>query len=51
MNFEVSNMIGNNISAPRIQEAISQLNCIRRVRGRAFEVFGFGNDIDVCEYS
>ena len=50
-NLEVSKLIGSNISPPRIQEAIRQLNGIRHVRERAFEAFGIGDDSEVNESS
>ena len=50
-NLEVSKLIGSNISPPRIQEAIRQLNGIRHVRERAFEAFGIGDESEVNESS
>jgi hypothetical protein len=50
-NLEVSKLIDSNISPPRIQEAIRQLNGIRHVRERAFEAFDIGDDSEVNESS
>jgi len=51
MNLEVSTILGSNISPERIQETIRQLNGIRRVRSRALDALGIGDDSQSRDYN
>jgi len=51
MNLEVATLLGSNISGGRIQEAICELNGIRRIRDPALSALGLGDSGEMSEYN
>ena len=51
MNLEVATLLGSDISGPRIEEVIRQLNGIRHIRDPALSAFGLGHESEMGEYN